>query len=280
MLRTVDGTLLTHVSEAGVIPSHQSFFMSSLHISATASIRVLPPELVDGIVDLCHDDPTLLRALSLVSKAWLPRCRHHIFSLIQVEVLMLPAFFELGTQPNSFLLHSVRSLWIEYFNNDTQRSVVLTTYLPQLTLLSNLRSLSLLVYCDYIRDELENLPTLPTVTRFQVSGSFILPSTLKVLPAFPHLEALSLKISASNGEALSTSRILLDRLRRLEICASESGIIKPLTSQLSLPCLESVELLLSSEVVAFVQKFGHSICHLQLHIPRDPIRIGLFEFTP
>ena len=42
----------------------------------------LPPELLDYIVDLLHDDPTMLKQCCLVSKPWIPRTRKHLFAKI------------------------------------------------------------------------------------------------------------------------------------------------------------------------------------------------------
>ena len=39
----------------------------------------LPPELLDHIVDLLHDENAALRSCCLVSKSWIPRTRKHLF---------------------------------------------------------------------------------------------------------------------------------------------------------------------------------------------------------
>jgi hypothetical protein len=43
-----------------------------------------PPELLDCIVDLLHDDPKALSQCSLVSKSWVPRTRKHLFAAIKI----------------------------------------------------------------------------------------------------------------------------------------------------------------------------------------------------
>ena len=43
---------------------------------------VLPPEILDSIVDLLCDEPEALRQCCLVSKSWIPRTRKHIFAVI------------------------------------------------------------------------------------------------------------------------------------------------------------------------------------------------------
>jgi len=43
------------------------------------STPIIPPELVDIILDHAHNDLFLLTACSLVCKAWFPSARHYIF---------------------------------------------------------------------------------------------------------------------------------------------------------------------------------------------------------
>jgi len=42
----------------------------------------LPPELLDRIIDLLHDNPEALEECCLVSKSWIPRTRKHLFANI------------------------------------------------------------------------------------------------------------------------------------------------------------------------------------------------------
>ena len=42
----------------------------------------LPPEILDDIIDLLHDQPETLKRCCLVSKSWVPRTRKHIFAHI------------------------------------------------------------------------------------------------------------------------------------------------------------------------------------------------------
>jgi hypothetical protein len=40
----------------------------------------LPPEILDYIIDLLHDEPETLKRCCLVSKSWVPRTRKHLFA--------------------------------------------------------------------------------------------------------------------------------------------------------------------------------------------------------
>ena len=43
----------------------------------------LPPEIVDWIIDLLHDEPDTLKACCLASKSWVRRTRKHLFATIE-----------------------------------------------------------------------------------------------------------------------------------------------------------------------------------------------------
>ena len=44
----------------------------------------LPPEILDYIVELLHDDKTVLKRCCVVSKSWIPRTRKHLFANIRL----------------------------------------------------------------------------------------------------------------------------------------------------------------------------------------------------
>jgi len=43
----------------------------------------LPPEILDSVIDLLHDEPETLKQCCLVSKSWVPRTRRHLFADIK-----------------------------------------------------------------------------------------------------------------------------------------------------------------------------------------------------
>jgi len=43
----------------------------------------LPPETLDLIIDLLHDEPTTLKSCCVVSKSWVPRTRRHLFARVE-----------------------------------------------------------------------------------------------------------------------------------------------------------------------------------------------------
>ncbi|KAJ7578269.1 hypothetical protein C8J56DRAFT_750705, partial [Mycena floridula] len=50
----------------------------------SAMFSRFPNEIYDTIIDDVKDDPEVLPSGSLVCRAWLPRCRHHLFSLLSI----------------------------------------------------------------------------------------------------------------------------------------------------------------------------------------------------
>ena len=46
--------------------------------------QYLPPETLDCIIDLLHDEPATLKDCCLVSKLWVPRTRKHLFANIEL----------------------------------------------------------------------------------------------------------------------------------------------------------------------------------------------------
>jgi len=49
----------------------------------TDPYRHLPPEILDYIIDLLHDEPETLKQCCIVSKSWVPRTRIHLFADIK-----------------------------------------------------------------------------------------------------------------------------------------------------------------------------------------------------
>jgi hypothetical protein len=48
------------------------------------SSQSLPPEILDSIIDLLHDEPQTLQNCCLVAKSWIPRTRKHLFTEITI----------------------------------------------------------------------------------------------------------------------------------------------------------------------------------------------------
>ncbi|KAJ7189678.1 hypothetical protein GGX14DRAFT_382969, partial [Mycena pura] len=77
----------------------------------------LPAELVDSVVDLLGSDRPTLKVTSLLSRQWLPRSRHHLFSSIRLssgwneydhtELERVQAFLALVSSPMATFIPAV-----------------------------------------------------------------------------------------------------------------------------------------------------------------------------
>jgi len=73
----------------------------------------LPPEILDCIVDLLHDNPNALKRCCLVSKSWTPRTRKHIFVNIRFEEdANLESWKETFPDPSTSPAHYANSLYV------------------------------------------------------------------------------------------------------------------------------------------------------------------------
>jgi len=70
----------------------------------------IPSELIDEIIDRINADIYSLMTCSTVSKAWLPRSRHHIFGRLCLQPSTSAKFFELVDSPLSTIAPYVRHL--------------------------------------------------------------------------------------------------------------------------------------------------------------------------
>ena len=78
--------------------------MSNLH---------LPPETLDYIVDLLHDDPNALKACCLVSKSWVARTRKHLFAEVELRAEEdLESWKRLFPDPSTSPAHFSKSLHV------------------------------------------------------------------------------------------------------------------------------------------------------------------------
>ncbi|KAF8877374.1 hypothetical protein BD779DRAFT_114066 [Infundibulicybe gibba] len=50
----------------------------------TSAILLLPSEVMDLVIDQLREDEATLRVCSLVCQGWLPRARHHLFSILDL----------------------------------------------------------------------------------------------------------------------------------------------------------------------------------------------------
>ena len=67
--------------------SHSALLCRSLAEEQRSRLPILPPEIIDMIIDDLHEDKITLAACSLVCRGWLSASRHHLFSRIMLSPL-------------------------------------------------------------------------------------------------------------------------------------------------------------------------------------------------
>ena len=75
---------------------------------------LLPPEILDLIIDQLHNEPTTLRACCLVSKSWIPRTRKHLFAHVEfdAEELTFISWMKTFPDPSNSPAHHTRILTV------------------------------------------------------------------------------------------------------------------------------------------------------------------------
>ena len=74
----------------------------------------LPPEILDCIVDLLHDDPDELKECCLTSKSWIPRIRKHLFTHVRFDTEAdLESWKETFPDPSTSPAHYAKSLRVD-----------------------------------------------------------------------------------------------------------------------------------------------------------------------
>lgn len=99
---------------------------------------ILPPEVIDLIIDYLHDHRGTLRACSLVGRNWLGGSRHHLFDGVYLAARDLGTFQNLLESPDNTLLFHIRNLHATRFQYHE-----LTRLLQLLPAFSHLHSLSI-----------------------------------------------------------------------------------------------------------------------------------------
>ena len=80
------------------------------NVTMSEPVPHLPPEIVDDIIELLHDDRNTLHRCCLVSKSWIPRARRYIFNKITLNSLSLKAWIKSFPDPEKSPAHYARSL--------------------------------------------------------------------------------------------------------------------------------------------------------------------------
>jgi hypothetical protein len=154
----------------------------------------LPPETVDSIVDLLHNEPEMLKRCCLVSKSWIPRTRKHLFATINFHTpAHLEAWKTTFSDPSNSPAHCARTLSINCHLVDvTTADAAEGGWLPTF---SRVVRLEFLTCSD--ADSGKSLALFhklsPTLKSLAVSSILLPLSQLsELIQSLPHLEDLTL----------------------------------------------------------------------------------------
>ncbi|KAJ7235715.1 hypothetical protein B0H12DRAFT_135040, partial [Mycena haematopus] len=152
------------------------------------SSPILPPEVIDLIIDNLHDHPPTLRTCSLISRNWLGGSRYHLFNGMYLFARNFLAFRELLKSPYNTLCFHLRNLHAIGLTHE------LAYLLPLLPGFCRLRSLNIhgnpLRY-DYQVPGAETFPFIHSLTLSRASFASY-PSFSDFLSRFPSLKTLAL----------------------------------------------------------------------------------------
>ncbi|KAF8147493.1 hypothetical protein B0H34DRAFT_176697 [Crassisporium funariophilum] len=74
---------------------------------------VLPGEITDAIIDHLHSDLRALGVCSTVCSEWLFRCRHHVFSTVQLWPWRVNRFFDLAQSQSCTFTHYIHRIELD-----------------------------------------------------------------------------------------------------------------------------------------------------------------------
>ncbi|KAJ7609234.1 hypothetical protein DFH06DRAFT_1247660 [Mycena polygramma] len=164
---------------------------------------ILPPEVIDLIIDDLHDHSPTLRTCSLVSRNWLGGSRHHLFNRMYLTGRNLRLFRDLLRSPNNTLSFHIRSLHAAGFRHNE-----FTELWQLLSAFPHLRSLEINLDTKF---EVSNIQVFPSVHSLSLSHAIFQDHRrlTALIGQFPSLKTLTLhRLYFARGETpISTSLI-------------------------------------------------------------------------
>lgn len=215
---------------------------------------ILPPEVIDLIIDNLHDHRPTLRVCSLVSRNWLGGSRHHLFNGhgMYLTGRNLDAFRELLKSPHNTLSFHLRNLHATEFQYDH-----LTKLWPLLPRFSHLQSLHVHGNPIFDKDVLD-AHIFPFIRSLSFSRA-VFPSyhgLTTFLSRFPSLKTL--------------------KLDRVSLCSFTPGETTEITS--SKFNLDVLQITLTPGLLGWLRWTGFSLRAQSMEIDFESIETGLSEY--
>ncbi|KAF7354059.1 hypothetical protein MVEN_01093100 [Mycena venus] len=237
---------------------------------------ILPPEVIDLIIDNLHDQPSTLRACSLVGRNWLDGSRHHLFNRIYLTARNLGVFRDLLKSPSNTLSFHLRHLHATGF-----QAPDLIQLLPLLPALSHLHWLSIYRNLILHDDAVLGAGTFPLIRSLTLSRTSFTsrPGLSDFLSRFPSLKKLALDpVSVSQRESPTLSALTNLNLDTLKM-TNNLGLLRWLRWTGFALRAQSIELNfeeMEMEVSEFFDALGPQLERLTLKF-RNPRQLTSFS---
>ncbi|KAF7358872.1 hypothetical protein MSAN_01227400 [Mycena sanguinolenta] len=154
----------------------------------SSSVPILPPEVIDLIIDYLHDHPPTLRICSLISRDWLGGSRYHLFNGLYLPARSFSSFRNLLKSPYNTMGFHLRHL---HATGLTHELTLLLSLLPSF---SRLHSLN--IYGNPLRydDRVMTTGIFPFIHSLALSRATLAsyPTLSAFLSLFPALKTLTL----------------------------------------------------------------------------------------
>ena len=172
-------------------------------MSSSALPPILPPEILDLIVENLRDERTSLKACCTVSKSWVSRARRHLFFDVQfVQQSPIPSWVEAFPDPSNSPAHHARVLSLFNRTAVTAASTYARAWILSFCHITELRLNSILLHDNRI-DSFAQLHGLsPTLKSLLILfSSAPLSEIINLICSFPLLEDLLLLLSVNDDTA-------------------------------------------------------------------------------
>ncbi|KAF7374399.1 Methyltranfer-dom domain-containing protein [Mycena sanguinolenta] len=246
--------------------------------SLSGTMTVFPPELVDNILDHSACDRRALKTYSLVSRAWVSRCRSHLFEKCALWPSRITPFWDLLQSPNCTFLTHVRTISnIKHYGpQDYETYNKIAADLGRLT---NVCELEMEFTTPYRPEELDTFfrTAFPNITHLVVNLIQTRNPTpfAHMMSLFPALQEVDMRMT-SVLEDIPADAVPPRQLRSLLLSERSAGQVltwlktagqlRSLHS-LALPCLGGPDIPIVCEAL---KQVGSELHHLKLVLRGTP----------
>ncbi|KAJ7253758.1 hypothetical protein B0H12DRAFT_1323625 [Mycena haematopus] len=237
-------------------------------------MTIFPQELVDDILDYSAGHPRSLKTYSLVSQAWVPRCRSHLFEKCALWPSKIVPFCYLLRSPDcTFLSHVLSITNIKLY--DLQVYDTFNKFAADLGRLTNVGELDMKFATPYRPEKLDPFLRMafPKITRLVLDSRRIQHPTplASMICLFPALQELDMEMTIDLQD-IPADVMPPRELRSLSLSSYSAGQILtwldaagllPNIHSLTLPCLRGPDVPIVRKAL---QQIGDELHHFSLTV--------------